>query len=113
MALLAVGTAGLSLGALVGLMVLAPIGVTMPFGPVPEELRWRGYALPRLLQGYRPIVASVILGFSWTLWYVPAFFVPGVAIPSAFAVTSLTIVLYLANNTALCRIITGLFLRGR
>lgn len=117
LALLAAGTAGVSLGSLVaqnvGLMVLAAIGVTLPFGPVPEELGWRGYALPRLLQGYRPIAASVILGLFWTLWHIPAFFVPGVAIPSAFAVTPLTIGLYLANNTALSLIFTGLFLRTK
>lgn len=116
-ALAATSSSGPGIGPLVlenaGMMALAAIAITLPFGPVPEELGWRGYALPRLLQRHRPIAASLILGLFWTLWHVPAFFVPGIAIPSAFAVTPLTVLLYLANNTALCLVFTGLFLRSK
>lgn len=95
------------------LVVIGAIAITIPFGPLPEELGWRGYALPHLLRKFGPVVSSLVLGFFWTFWHIPAFFVPGVAIPSAFALTAGTIFLYLLNNTALSFIFTGIFLRTR
>jgi membrane protease YdiL (CAAX protease family) len=44
---------------------------------VGEELGWRGYALPSLLERFSPLVASLILGLLWGLWHVPTFFIPG------------------------------------
>jgi membrane protease YdiL (CAAX protease family) len=46
-------------------------------GPLGEELGWRGFALPRLLQRYTPLAASLILGAIWGVWHLPAFFVSG------------------------------------
>jgi membrane protease YdiL (CAAX protease family) len=46
-------------------------------GPLLEELGWRGFALPRLLKGFNPFVASLILGFIWGLWHLPSFFLSG------------------------------------
>ena len=48
-------------------------------GPLNEELGWRGFALPRLLQRRSPLAASVGLGLLWALWHLPAFFIPGSA----------------------------------
>lgn len=38
-----------------------------------EELGWRGFALPRLLQHMGPIRASLTLGALWALWHLPYF----------------------------------------
>jgi uncharacterized protein len=40
---------------------------------VGEELGWRGYALPKLLEHFSPLVASLILGIVWVLWHLPTF----------------------------------------
>src|SRR5262249_53139070 len=47
-------------------------------GPLGEELGWRGYALPRLLERWNALASAIILGLVWTIWHVPAFFISGV-----------------------------------
>lgn len=46
-------------------------------GPLPEEVGWRGYALPALLGKHSPIIATFVLGFAWCVWHVPLFFLDG------------------------------------
>ena len=55
--------------------LLIPL-VTDP-GPLGEELGWRGFALPRLLERWSALSASLILGLIWGLWHLPAFFFSG------------------------------------
>ena len=47
------------------------------FSVIGEELGWRGYALPRLLDRWDALTASVILGALWALWHAPLYFTPG------------------------------------
>jgi membrane protease YdiL (CAAX protease family) len=46
-------------------------------GPLGEEIGWRGFALPRLLNHNSPFKASVILGLIWGIWHAPIYFVSG------------------------------------
>jgi uncharacterized protein len=45
-----------------------------------EELGWRGFALPRLLQRWPPVTASVILGLVWAVWHLPLLWTEGASL---------------------------------
>lgn len=40
-----------------------------------EELGWRGYALPRLMEQVGPVWASLLIGIAWWLWHTPGWLV--------------------------------------
>lgn len=46
-------------------------------GPLGEEAGWRGFALKNMLGFFSPFKAAVILGFVWSLWHLPLFFING------------------------------------
>ncbi|MBN1146561.1 MAG: CPBP family intramembrane metalloprotease [Anaerolineales bacterium] len=50
---------------------------TLLYGPFPEELGWRGYALDRLQSSRSALASSIILGILWGLWHLPMFFMQG------------------------------------
>ncbi|MGI5819329.1 MAG: methyltransferase domain-containing protein [Armatimonadota bacterium] len=52
------------------------IGVLL-FGPIPEELGWRGYGLDALQERFSALIASMILGVAWAAWHLPLFFIEG------------------------------------
>jgi membrane protease YdiL (CAAX protease family) len=41
-----------------------------------EEIGWRGFALPRMLQTMNPKAASLVLGIIWGLWHLPMYLTP-------------------------------------
>ncbi len=45
------------------------------YGPIPEELGWRGYALDRLQARWNALASSLILGAIWSVWHLPLFFI--------------------------------------
>ena len=47
------------------------------FGPFPEELGWRGYALDGLQSKLNPVVSSLVLGAIWAIWHIPLFLMRG------------------------------------
>jgi membrane protease YdiL (CAAX protease family) len=51
--------------------------VRMVYGPLPEELGWRGYALDRLQRKWNALVSSLVLGVIWAVWHTPMFFMRG------------------------------------
>jgi membrane protease YdiL (CAAX protease family) len=42
-------------------------------GPLGEEGGWRGFLLPRMLERWSPLRASVTIGLIWAVWHVPIF----------------------------------------
>jgi len=42
-----------------------------------EEPGWRGFALPRLITRFGPIIGTLILGIAWALWHLPLFVIVG------------------------------------
>lgn len=59
------------------LMILPFTIFMLFFGPIPEELGWRGYALDGLQKKRNALVASLILGAFWASWHLPLFFMHG------------------------------------
>ena len=68
-----------------------------------EEIGWRGFALPVLLQNCKnPIKASLLLGTVWGLWHLPLYLLPGQS--------SFPYILFLLLTIGLSFIYTFLFL---
>ena len=44
---------------------------------LPEEIGWRGFALPRMQKNYGALKGTLILGLLWSLWHLPFFLTPG------------------------------------
>ena len=78
------------------LTVLPLIAFLLFFGPIPEELGWRGYALDRLQARWSAGVASLILGLVWASWHLPLFWIAG-TYHQQLGVGSVRFWLYLAS----------------
>jgi uncharacterized protein len=62
-------------------LLIVPTFIMMFFlgGSFQEEFGWRGYALPRLLSQWNPLMASLLLGVIWGFWHLPLFHISGVS----------------------------------
>jgi hypothetical protein len=85
---------------------LLPALVVDP-GPLGEELGWRGFALPRMLERWSPLTASLILGLIWGTWHFPAFFIAG--LPQKH----MALPIFFLNTISLSVADTWLFLRAK
>ncbi len=66
----------------------------LPFGPMGEELGWRGYLLPKLLEKYTIRTSSLLVGAAWGLWHLVSFTFPGAAIPDFMEVNVFSVLLF-------------------
>lgn len=65
---------GLSIGPVSG--ILTGFVMSLPFGPLGEELGWRGYALPLLQKKMSQVFAALVLGVIWWAWHLPQLLIP-------------------------------------
>ena len=78
---------GQSLNILLGFLM------ALTFGPLAEELGWRGFALPELQNQMKPLLASFVLGVIWWAWHLPSLLIPAYQ----WAVGGMPALLYLAT----------------
>ncbi|HSG45248.1 MAG TPA: type II CAAX endopeptidase family protein [Anaerolineales bacterium] len=75
------------------------------FGPLPEEMGWRGVGYDRLVQNWNPLAASLILGVAWAAWHIPLFLIEG-TFQNQLGFGSFRFWVFLASNIPLTVIIT-------
>jgi len=76
-------------------------------GPIGEEIGWRGFFLPLLMQRSNAIVASLIVAVVWFLWHLPHYRADGMEM------SALILAKYLIYTFALSLIHTWLFTRAQ
>jgi uncharacterized protein len=86
-----------ALGAMVFMLFLGPV----------EEFGWRGVALPILQRHMEPIWAGLIIGATWGLWHLPAFYLSG-TVQSGWGFAP-----FFLGNVCLSVIVTPLFNSSR
>lgn len=89
-----------------GRMVLLFLVFALVDGPIGEEIGWRGFFLPRLIERCGPIAASLVLGVVWYLWHLPLYDAVGREMTAAFLAR------YLVNNVAFSLVHTWFFQRS-
>jgi membrane protease YdiL (CAAX protease family) len=77
--------------------------VALVGGGLDEEMGWRGYALPRLQNVFRPLWANFLLGVIWSCWHIPLWF------GSATEHGSLSFPIYLVSTTALSFVLAWVY----
>jgi len=88
--------------------LLGPL-ISFPFGPLGEELGWRGFMLPRLQSRYNALVSSLVIGVVWTFWHTPLFWAPSGSPISGNPVTIAAIGWFLASALSLSIFFTWIY----
>jgi hypothetical protein len=81
-------------------------------GPLSEEFGWRGFLQKRVNNEFSPILGSIVIGITWSLWHLPLFFMLGTSqhdfnipfFPFMVAVTSSSFIytyIYIKSNESL------------
>lgn len=89
----------------VGPMV-AVLFLMLLLGPI-EEFGWRGFAQPLLQRYMAPLWAGVLIGATWGLWHLPAFYLSG-TVQSGWSFTP-----FFIGNVVLAVLVTPLFNSAR
>ncbi len=95
------------------LLVSYPVTFVVVFFGValPEEIGWRGFALPRMQPRYGPLWGTLLLGVLWGFWHVLYFLTPdqGGGPGSSFATFLTNFPIFLLMAIALAIIFTWVF----
>ena len=81
-------------------------------GPLSEEFGWRGFLQKRVNSEFSPIIGSLVIGITWSLWHLPLFYMPGTSqhdfnmpfLPFFVAITSSSLIytyIYIKSNASL------------
>ncbi|WP_170916622.1 CPBP family intramembrane glutamic endopeptidase [Dyadobacter psychrophilus] len=89
-------------------LIPAMLGYGLFAGPMGEELGWRGYLLPKLLEKYSATKSSVIIGIIWATWHTPLFFGPTGALVSNGDITFLNVSIYMLATICLSYLFTSM-----
>lgn len=88
---------------------LLPFAVFMLlFGPLPEEMAWRGYGLDKLQERHNALVSSLILGVVWTVWHLPLFWMNG-SYQHSLGVGTTRFWLYMVDKIPITILMTWIF----
>lgn len=85
---------------------LTAMGLMLVLGPV-EEFGWRGVALPVLQRFMAPLWAGLIVGATWGVWHLPAFYLSG-TVQSGWSFAP-----FFIGNVSVAVIVTPLFNAAR
>lgn len=77
------------------------------FDGLGEEIGWRGFALPKLMETKTPLMASIILGTLWAVWHFPFARTEGVLL------NSVPLVIFVLNLIASAIIYTWIFINTK
>ena len=82
---------------------------TLLFGPLPEEIGWRGYGLESLQTKYSAMQSRLIVGLFWVLWHMPLFLTKDSAFTATYPLFSLSFWLWGISLLSISVIITWIF----
>jgi membrane protease YdiL (CAAX protease family) len=71
--ILAGGKSAFTFDQIWGIYIVSLFSTTLLGGGF-EEPGWRGFATPRLMTQFHPIIANIIVSFFWVLWHTPLYF---------------------------------------
>ncbi len=80
------------------------------FGPLPEEMAWRGVAF-HALKRKRIVSAQLIVAFLWALWHLPLFYIRG-SYQWSLGVYSMDFWLFFANIVSISFVYGWFYIKG-